>query len=797
MARACLCVQWFTLLGPLATVACAQVIQGQVDSIGFQTSAGPVLRAGQWCPLRVSLQSQGSQLFAGELRLEALDLDGDRVTFHQPPVTLTGEAGPPKRVWCYVAVNAVHELPATLQLTDENGAAVVPAFPLPPAPPVALHGDDVLVLDLSYPAVLALNDLVTPGWQPGQPTEGTRRFYRNYAVAHAAPADLPDRWWGLEAVDVIVWDQPDPAALSLPQRDALTDWVRHGGQLVVGVGATWPALQKSELAQVLPLAGDGQTISVQQLDALFTRLGPSEWKTRKFRDPVPVTLAPPAAGAFRTFGDFGPRNEPIHLITMRLVGAGRVVATAAGLRDLTGVPLNLEQFWALLLDVNAYSAGYVKAQQSLASQYTPLTAPWLYEDLVAPISFGAASALRGVTVLLFVVAYVLVATLASWWWLRRRGWTQWSWPVFAGFAVAGGGVSLGTVSAMRGLIGGVHSLCVLDVEPGTTQVHGRCWFGYRSPLRQRVELMLPGDGNFLRPLARHPRVPNYYMTSARYAAAPTRATLTDVLVRATLKQVEGYWQGELDALLRGDLTADRQSGRLMPTSWLANDTSVPLAGGYLLYIDPRQDDGTGVPWRPAGLTQPYPLPETAGGPVDREIPPAANILVVRIPAIPAGQQIRGLGVSDYERVDTEWVAWARRPKRKRSEMYQGERDLRTLWAEQQTWADNSVFAALRGNLPAALPAVLLCSTRNYHLPNRTDDFDSATAGPRSDGVPNCDISHWLVRGQAVLLAWSETPGPARLHRNGRPLEPLAGLTVYRVRLPLTYEGAPPRADVEP
>jgi hypothetical protein len=786
------CLVWST-----AGYAAAQIVQGQIDGVGFETSAGPVLRAGQWCPVRVSLQSQGSQLIAGELRLEALDLDGDRVTFHQPPITLAGEAGPPKRVWCYLAVNAVNELPAAVQFADTESQALLAELPLPPVPPIPLHGDDVLVLDLSYSAVSSLNSLITPGWQPGQPTEGARRTYRNYAIAHAAPVDLPDRWWGLEAVDVIVWDQPDPAVLSIPQRDALTEWVRQGGQLVVGIGAAWPALHKSELAEILPLAGDGQTISVERFDTLFARLGHAEWKSRVFRDPVPVTLAQPAPGAFRTFGEFGPRNEPLCLVTMRLVGAGRVVATAAGLRDLTSVPLNAEQFWALLLDVNTYSAGYVKNQQSLLTQFSPSGAVWLYEDLVKPVSFGAASALRGVTVLLFVVAYVLAATLVSWWYLRRRGWTQWSWPVFAGFAVAGGGVSLGTVSAMRGLIGGVQSLCVLDVEPGTTKVHGRCWFGYRSPLRQRVELTLPGDGNFLRPLARHPRVPNYYMTSARYAATPTRATLSDVLVRGTLKQVEGHWRGDLDGLLRGDLTADRRSGRLLPTSWLANDTSVALAGGYLLYIDPRQDDGTGVPWRAAGLTLPYALPETAGGPVDREIPPAANILVVRLPALASGQQIRGLGAADYERIDAEWVAWARRPTRKRSEMYQGQRDLRTLWAEQQTWADNGVFAALRRTLPDGLSAVLLSSTRNFHLPNRTDDFDSAIAGPRGDGVPSLDISHWLVHGQAVFIAWAESAGPPQLHRNGRPLDSLAGLTVYRVRLPLTYEGAPPRGDVEP
>ena len=49
-----------------------------------------------------------------------------------------------------------------------------------------------------------------------------------------------------------------------------------------------------------------------------------------------------------------------------------------------------------------------------------------------------------------------------------------------------------------------------------------------------------------------------------------------------------------------------------------------------------------------------------------------------------------------------------------------------------------------------------------------------------------------MRGQAVLLAWAEAPGPARLLRNGKPLDTVAGLTMYRVRIPLYYSGNPPQ-----
>jgi hypothetical protein len=359
--------------------------------------------------------------------------------------------------------------------------------------------------------------------------------------------------------------------------------------------------------------------------------------------------------------------------------------------------------------------------------------------------------------------------------------------------VAASVLSLGTVGALRSLSGGVRSVCILDLEAGSSAVRGRCLFGYRSPIRQRADLELPGEANFLRPLPRSPRGASKYVTPARYVGLPTKAALNDVLMRATLKQVEGAWHGELDGTIRGDLVVDRHTGRLTAGSWVANDLNVDLAGGYLLFIDPRQDE-TGVPWRAAGLTTLYELGEEEGGTPDvTVVPPAINILAVYLPKIPAGSQANGLGQAAYQRIDENWVAWARNRNRKRSEMLKGGRDLPTLWHEQQGWAAGLTVTGLLTGLGAPECSLLLASTRNYYLHNRGDDFNAVGTPISTDGLPELDLTHWLVRGQAVLLAWAAAPGPPRLARSGKPLESLAGLSVYRVRMPIYYTGQPPRA----
>ncbi len=783
------CIVLVLVVGVCGPATRAQVVQGRVDGVGFQTSTTPVLRAGHWCPVRVSLSSQGGQVFSGDLRLESIDLDGDRIAFTQPSIALGGDAGPPKRFWCYTVCNSPNELSANVELIGRDGALLA-ELPLPAQPPVAISNDDLLLLDLSFPPVRALDGLKA---SPGQPIE-QRGLYRNIVVATMAAADLPDRWWGLEAVDIVIWDRPDPAVLSLAQRDALIEWVRNGGQLVIGIGPQWPTLRRSELAPILPLKGDGPTVEVSNLDLFFRAAALAGREKQPLRNPIAVTTAQPSDDAFRVLGDYGP-SGPIWLVTMRLVDSGRVVASAAAINDLTaGLPIDQSKFFGLLFDLNTYPKEFAERQAELTQYAGLVDRMWLYDGVVQPIAFGAATALRGALALLFVAGYVALATVVSWSWLRRHGLPHLNWTVFAGFAVVASALSLGTVAGLRSLSGGVRSVAILDLDADTSAARGYCLFGYRSPIRQRADLSLAGDGNFLRPLAANPRVANKYVTPARYVGIPSRAVLDDVLIRATLKQAEGFWHGEAGGTIRGDLVVDPRTGRLTPASWIANDLNVELAGGLLVFIDPRPRE-TGMPWRAAGLTSAYELSEEKGGTPDLDaVPPAINVLVLPVGRIPARGQLRELGQEEYARVDANRAVWLRQRNRKRSELLRGERDLPTLWHAQQAWAGSGPLTRLRTGLGDAERMLLLASTRNYFLHNRGDDFKSVGTPISTDGLPDLDVTHWLLRGQAVFITWAYAPGPPRLLRNGKPLDSVAGLTAYRVRLPLYYGSGPPEAD---
>jgi len=781
---------WFVVGWVLARGATAQPVQGDVVQAGFPVGPSSVFRVGQWFPIQVRLTVQGSRPFAGLLRAGGEDLDGDLVAYTER--VALGPETPLKRFWLLATADSHEELWTTVDVLGEQ-RELVTRLPMPAQPLFSLGSDDLLILDLSYPALTALDQLTTRGWSPGHGSWGDRVFYRNIVVSRMDPAALPDTWFGLEAVNVVVWDRPDPAVLSIAQADALVDWVRAGGQLVLGIGPNWAALRghRSELAAILPLQGEGRTVEVDRLPVFSARAVPRGVRAASFERPIPVVVADLAPGALRTLGDTWSEGA-LNLFSMRLVESGRVTACAASLRDLLEVARADLRLFHEVLDLNAYARKY-RDNQNEARMTTfpgPLTVE-AYPGLVGVVGFTATTALSSVVIFLFAAAYVLLSTLATWVYLQRAQRTHLSWVVFAGWAAIGSAAGLATVAGIRGTLSrGLQSLSVLDLEAGQRAARGPVLFGYSSPTRQEIDLSLPGPGHYLRPLPKPPGPRSTYVTPDRYEAEAGRARLSDVLVRATLKQFAGYWRGELPGTIRGELTADRATGRLTPGSFIANDLEVPLAGGWLLFIDPRHEDA-GVPIRAAGLDLLYDRPEAIQRP---QVPPAYNILAVWVPAVAAGGVARGLGADQYKVVDELVAAWRRGPTRKRADLIH--RDLPTLWREQQSWL-GSALAARAWFVGRPERMLLLASTRGFLLPNADEKFDAAGPSFSTEGLPELDVTHWLLRDTAVLLCWSPTPGPAALMRGTTPVRAGRGLTLYRVRLPLTYVGSPPRPGSEP
>jgi hypothetical protein len=798
-----MCRKLTQLLATLLTAnAClAQVIVGEPLAVGFRaatpTGSSFIARTGQWAPIQLRLSLQGTLAFQGQIRCETPDLDGDLVCYCQFPVVLTAQAGP-RRVFSYAVFSTTrtgsNSPPAFAEVLTEG--LPLDRFRLPDFE--LASGDCLIILDISERPVARLRSLQTDDWAADQTTFAGRPYYRAVLICSLSPEELPDRWFGLEAINAIVWDRPNPTDPQIAQKlDVLRQWVECGGQLIVGLGSAWPATSQSQLAPLLPLeaaqnaaAGKPQPDKTHRSSALtdfYRAFGAADPQAReKPPRPLAVTVAPVRArkGALPIITTQLEDGTHVDLMAAHWLRSGRVIALAASLDELLQTPVN-DSFFGQLFNLHPTTPKFRQKELKANYFFSRAQTGSLYNGLTEPISFRAFGGALVLAAFAFAVAYIGVGTLASWVWLRHRGILSASWPVFAAIAIAASGLSLATVAALRRISGGLRVVSLVDVEAGESAAMARCYFGYMAGTQGEADLSLPGAGSFLRPLCPGPGPRLTYATPQRYAAAVSQAALERAPLRATLKQFEGFWHGTLKGSIRAELVADRATGKITPASWIENGLNVSLSGGYLLYVDPRLPDSALA--LPAGQLFDY---RGYSG-----IPAGLNVLAVWIPPLKPGEKASALGQADYEAVAAARQRALRRERPGRLP------DLLTLYDEQQAWVEAETRAPQRG-LSAAARAALLASTRSLYLNCRQvrDSFDEPSGRPvLTDGLMNCDVTSWLVRdhlgsagrGQAVLLLLADDPGPATLQANGRPIKPTGGLSLYRVRVPLTLLGQPP------
>lgn len=760
-----------------ASVAAAQdgqraVVDGKVVSIGYPFSSFVIhaVREANWFPILVELQTPEPQLTV-DLRVTCNDLDGDSILYTREALTI-GVSDGLRRFWCYAVtrqeggLGSARQRPESVEVVLTGTGVELARFDIPDFE--FAGSPDELILDISAKAVTRLQEIQSTE-DLGEKGYGSRIHYRKHYIARGKPADtIPDQWFGLEPIDVVVWDLADPRSrqIGLNQLNALLRWVERGGHLIVGIGQQADVLRDSELADILPVdltGGSRITQEFPQFDLVHmvpALRGPLD-------APVSVANATLKPGAMAIIQE---RGRP--LIAMHSVGSGRVTASTAPLNALLRAGTNRTALTSIL-DLNQLTDGYRESEtESLVFAMGRLVEEFMAQDVHAGVSFARRGGLLALLATLFVASYIALSTLVSWVWLKRLDRLGLSWPIFGLFAIAASFLSMGTVRVSRGLTSSVQQVSLVDMDAGSREAASACWFGYRAPNRESPDFSLPTvvderqllTENYLRPLS--PQEFNNYATPASYIARVGFAELRDVLIRSTVKQFEGFWSGSLDGTIQARLFADVETGRIRGNSFLVNALPVDIAAGAILYLDPRVP---GQPLKAAGLTETHRSVFRPNG-----VPPAANVLVVPLRELDAGDELRGnVGADFYRLLDSA---------RERSMRNEDEK----AWVDLETLRQIQYVSWRRVGWSDAQRAMANLSFHHMELPGgRFTDFDSAAARRSTKGLVDYDISHWLVRGQAVILLAVNDPGPAVLYRDGVPRQ-ASGQTLYRIRVPLEY-----------
>jgi len=301
---------------------------------------------------------------------------------------------------------------------------------------------------------------------------------------------LPDRWIGYEGVDVVVLTtskQEVVQQLAAPEqatrREALLEWLRRGGRMILSVGRNYQ--QVAELLRRWPVLDCGITGS-QTVRALPTL---SQWSERPGHKPhllqAEVATLVPGPGV-----DVLIREGDRPLMVQAALGLGRVLLVAF---DLDAPPFTawegLEDFWTRL---QAEIAGSIVPRRSRKAEGTSLSRAFeadaqyaLQTNLqrglesfaeVTPVSFG--------WVALFLLVYMALVGPIDYFVLKRLfKRLEWTWMTFPLTVIGVSVLAYLTAYSLKGEQLRINKVDLVDVDmhEAKPQTYGTSWFTLFSP----------------------------------------------------------------------------------------------------------------------------------------------------------------------------------------------------------------------------------------------------------------------------------------------------------------------------
>ncbi len=767
-------------------------IVGDILRVGYPiaSESGSAVRHGAWTPVLVDLRLQGQSSFDGELRLRQYDRDGD-VYVDSVAVHLFADGGEQQRYWMYTiasrptgkAQNFYVELFATEDEDDPgklvkviSGPSLVSAME-PPVEPEFVDDNQYLVLDVSERAMGRIREL--------RESDNIDMFDRLIQIAHLSPAGLPNKWFGLDPIDCVVWDDADTTTITEQQEQALVEWVKHGGTLVLAAARTSSTLaQSTHIGPLLP-ARLGKNLTTSHLPKVRSELMKLGNTDDNYPRAFTITKCEPIADPSVTNMLIEDSIDGV-ILAKRRVERGNIVYLAATIQDLLGdSTIRPTEFFRRVLELRRNPIS-----SEIGSTYLDL-----FPDIDGVVGFHGISGARLAVAILFCMLYVLVATFGAWRLLQSRKMLKHSWTALA---IVGGIASLLSiigVQSVHGIGRTLHQLTIVDGTSNSVQAHGTAYFGLTSSTKNVLDVWLPQDpllsdepgpsACVLHPMLSSSRMGlenSAFTDPARYRIRPATAEIQDVLLRATLKQFEGRWKGSLSGSIVSSISSterempeDDESGSfdseriIAEGSWIENNLGVDLEKCYLIFA-------------PRDLYEP--------GKFFNLVQQRGEIEELR--AIPLGRLAEGERLDLFSRIYENDIGTLLSQKKRESRSF---RKTQTQWGRRRATAAQNDGLGIdsenrRFDLNQYENAVLLST-----LVSEIDPLSfrkSPIVGYPLFSRNRCrqlDMSHLLSSRSAIFIGFSRDPGPIRLAtRVGsdayEPVKPSQAWTVYRMVVPV-------------
>lgn len=769
---------WLGVIAVLGSaVRVSAVLEGQVVRVGFPlvrvVGGEQAVRPGEWVPVVVRLRLDNEGSFDGWIRISQPDIDGD-LAYDTQRVQLLRDQEREYTLYALAGANSASESAFAVEVNSSDGRRVELMSGGRPTPVLRRSAECELLTADDF-LVLSLGDVVGAAQALESPSRATE-FRKSIRLAHFGPDSLPSLWIGLQAVDAVIWDDADPAALTPLQLEALLEWTRQGGVLVVAAGRTVDVVAGTPgLAAVLPVEL-GPTQSVGALPN-FRRhmLGTSE-----VADPDrPIVVArcrtrSDAQTILAESLDGAPGAPQSTIVADHRVERGRIVFVAASLSDLMtgdGDPMHFFQRVLMLRDMAEGSAAMAIERVSLPRELTGWT------------GFRQIGQTYLAVAMIFLGLYAFAASLGSWQFLRTRGLLRHSWSAFGIVAAAASVASVAGVQMVRGVGTKLLQISIVDADANRSAARATAYFGLKNSVFGSVDVWLPDDfpqvtepgitACTLAPLSLEPGDlgTSRFADPGRYQLMPSRAELHGVPIRGTLKQLEGRWSGSMTGRLSARLSVQRGNMaydvRITGDSVLANELGIDLDAAFLIYAA-----GDVFPVAHASMTD-----------ANR----ADKMYIFALGAVAKGQTVHP-GRMLYRNGRGDELAFDQ----------WRESDLERSLGEWVNRLTGLGLGSLAGTpAPGALmerhelAALLLTLAGDFQPPVSESGFRSFGAPSLSQGsARHLDVANLVDTRTALFIGFTNDPGPVALcvrdagDEAYRRVAPTSARTMYRVLIPL-------------
>jgi hypothetical protein len=633
----------------IPTLSFAQA-SGEVQAIGFGNG---FYRPNCWTPMLVRLTPDTSDSANYYIDVWQHDLDGDRPIYSRA-IVLNGSAqASSQRFWTYFipqptdkglpdGQGSLRDLQKDLQVFLCKADRVHTQIAKLPITSTLQNIDPIRAGTGSAPRSAKLILAVS--------TNGSKQPTLNYYNASVGAkedvdvvdihaSDLPEDPIGYEGVDAIIWLDGDPSDLSAGNLDtlnALKDYVRFGGKLVVCQSTSnWQ--EDLNFGDMLPVDVQGLATK-SNFDPLMSMAKPRD-PDPLFNSPAdtwshttgPYQMARSTARPGAVVNDWidwkqdGSNSDATPYLARKAYGLGEVVWVAQPLTT-ESAPNNITA-WPYIWDqvLGWKSDGYVppadkqkiKDDSSLAqylSRYDPAPPRDFGNALVSGLDLNSKANWLILLAIVFYVVYWVVSGPGSYAVLATKKRQGWSWFFFGISALV---AIMVTVLVVKLVLRGppeIKHLSFVRIVPGQPAIVNTR-FGLYIPRDGDQKISLDGTSptsvSYLSPFAEHPQQlgdatefpsPTEYFVPVRDLKSDTTPQLT-VAYRSSLKKFQARWVGELDSRIAGEVKVDPDDIRLPLAGMLTNGSGSDLVDVYLAFnLDSERDWMIYVPEWKKGAT---------------------------------------------------------------------------------------------------------------------------------------------------------------------------------------------------